>query len=86
MANLWRCRNVWHPLLSEAGDPVWHSGTEEGRKGLQIASAHVCTYGERVVDVFYVKDVFGLKVVHPVRLQEIRHGLTEFLADLEACS
>ena len=30
--------------------------------GLQISSAHVTTYGERAVDVFYVKDVFGLKV------------------------
>lgn len=54
--------------------------------GLQIAPAHVCTYGERVVDVFYVKDVFGLKVVHPARLQEIRHGLTECLADPDSCS
>ena len=31
-------------------------------QGLQIASAHVTTYGVRAVDVFYVKDVFGLKV------------------------
>ena len=27
--------------------------------GLSISSAHIGTYGERVVDVFYVKDVFG---------------------------
>jgi [protein-PII] uridylyltransferase len=32
--------------------------------GLQIASAKITTYGERVVDVFYVKDVFGHKVTH----------------------
>ena len=31
--------------------------------GLQISSAHISTYGERVVDVFYVKDVFGHKVM-----------------------
>ena len=31
-------------------------------QGLQIASAHITTYGVRAVDVFYVKDVFGLKV------------------------
>src|SRR5690606_30289071 len=30
--------------------------------GLQISSAHVTTYGERAVDVFYVRDVFGLKI------------------------
>ena len=29
--------------------------------GLQISSARISTYGERAVDVFYVKDVFGLK-------------------------
>ena len=27
--------------------------------GLQIQTATVSTYGERVVDVFYVKDIFG---------------------------
>ena len=32
--------------------------------GLQITSAKVSTFGERVVDVFYVKDVFGMKVEH----------------------
>ena len=40
--------------------------------GLQIASAHISTYGERVVDVFYVKDVFGLKMEHEERLKHIR--------------
>lgn len=38
---------------------------------LQIASAHVTTYGERAVDVFYVKDLFGLKIVHPDKLKQI---------------
>ncbi len=39
--------------------------------GLQIVSAHVTTYGERAVDVFYVKDVFGLKVEHRAKLRMI---------------
>ena len=43
--------------------------------GLQISSAHISTYGERVVDVFYVKDVFGLKVDHPEKIELIRHRL-----------
>ena len=30
--------------------------------GLQINSTTVSTYGEKVVDVFYVKDVYGLKI------------------------
>src|SRR5262249_9662145 len=29
---------------------------------LNIASAHVATFGERVVDVFYVTDLFGAKI------------------------
>ncbi len=43
--------------------------------GLQVASAHVSTYGERVVDVFYVKDVFGLKVESEDRIKGVRAGV-----------
>jgi [protein-PII] uridylyltransferase len=43
--------------------------------GLQIASAHVTTYGQRAVDVFYVKDVFGLKVENERRLAKLRDAL-----------
>lgn len=42
---------------------------------LQIASARVNTYGERVVDVFYVKDIFGMKVTHPAKLRQIKKDL-----------
>ena len=45
--------------------------------GLQIASAHVSTYGERVVDVFYVKDVYGLKVDREEKLKQIRTAVLE---------
>ncbi|MGF1563611.1 MAG: [protein-PII] uridylyltransferase [Geminicoccaceae bacterium] len=45
--------------------------------GLVIASAHIATYGERVVDVFYVKDVFGLKIVAPNKLNRIRQRLIQ---------
>ena len=48
--------------------------------GLQIVSAHISTYGERVVDVFYVKDVFGLKVEHEDKLKEIDQRLTAAIA------
>jgi [protein-PII] uridylyltransferase len=43
--------------------------------GLQIVSAHVSTYGERVVDVFYVKDVFGLKIEQPTKLARLQERL-----------
>ena len=45
--------------------------------GLQISSAHISTYGERVVDVFYVKDVFGLKVDHEEKLNLLRERLLQ---------
>ncbi|WGF88804.1 [protein-PII] uridylyltransferase [Marinivivus vitaminiproducens] len=48
--------------------------------GLIVASAQVTTYGERVVDVFYVRDVFGLKVRGDVRLRRIRRRLGEALS------
>jgi [protein-PII] uridylyltransferase len=44
-------------------------------QGLQIASAHVTTYGVRAVDVFYVKDVFGLKVENDRKLGTLRGAL-----------
>ena len=43
--------------------------------GLQIFSAHISTYGERVVDVFYVKDVFGMKIMADSKIRQIREGL-----------
>ena len=45
--------------------------------GLQISSAHIATYGEHVVDSFYVKDVFGLKIEHEDKLRQIRRRLLE---------
>ncbi len=48
---------------------------------LQIMSAKVSTYGERAVDVFYVKDVFGLKVTHAAKRDAIRKGLLAALTD-----
>ncbi|HYZ62030.1 MAG TPA: ACT domain-containing protein, partial [Acetobacteraceae bacterium] len=48
-------------------------------QGLQIASAHVTTYGVRAVDVFYVKDVFGLKVENERKLAALRQALLEAL-------
>ena len=47
--------------------------------GLQIASAHVTTYGVRAVDVFYVKDVFGLKVENERKLAALREALLKAL-------
>lgn len=38
---------------------------------LSISAARISTYGERAVDVFYVKDSFGLKIDNPRRARTI---------------
>lgn len=48
---------------------------------LQIATAKISTYGERVVDVFYVKDIFGLKVDSTAKLNKLREALLAALSD-----
>src|SRR5215469_7970909 len=45
------------------------------RLNLQISSAKISTYGEKVVDVFYVKNLFGHKVDQPAKLSEIQKSL-----------
>ncbi len=51
------------------------------QSGLSISSSMVATYGERAIDVFYVRDGFGHKIIHPDRLEAVKTGL---LAALES--
>ncbi len=48
---------------------------------LQISSAKISTFGERAVDVFYVKDGFGMKITHEGRLATIRKTLLEAIRE-----
>ncbi len=50
------------------------------RLGLQIRKSKISTFGEEVVDVFYVKDVFGMKVEHTNKLKQIRESLLQVLS------
>ena len=43
--------------------------------GLQINSASVSTYGEKAVDVFYVRDIFGLKMENETSQEKVRSQL-----------
>jgi [protein-PII] uridylyltransferase len=52
--------------------------------GLQIANAKIATYGEKVVDVFYLKDVFGLKIENEIKIAQIKAALLGVLAETEA--
>ncbi len=49
-------------------------------QALVIKSAHIATYGARVVDVFYVKDVFGMKLAQEAKIGRLRKALLEVLA------
>jgi len=51
--------------------------------GLKINSAHITTYGEHVVDTFYVKDLFGLKVTHRDKIEHIRRELLKVIHPTE---
>lgn len=48
---------------------------------LGISTAHVSSYGERAVDVFYVKDKFGMKITSEVKLKQIREALLDALQE-----
>lgn len=45
------------------------------QEGLQISSAKVATFGAQAVDVFYVRDGFGLKILHPDKLASIESAI-----------
>jgi [protein-PII] uridylyltransferase len=49
--------------------------TALSKLNLNIASAHVATFGERVVDVFYVTDLLGAKISSPTRHAAIKRAL-----------
>ena len=52
-----------------------------GELNLSIGSARINTYGETAVDVFYVKDVFGMKITDESRLADIKAALLEALVE-----
>ena len=47
---------------------------------LNIASAHVATFGERAVDVFYVTDLMGAKIASPTRTAAIKRAMIGLFA------
>src|SRR5205085_12608231 len=50
------------------------------RLNLNIASAHVTTFGEKAIDVFYVTDLTGAKIESATRHTQIQYALTQVLA------
>ena len=50
---------------------------------LDINSAHITTFGERAVDVFYVTDLIGKKISSKTRQESVRKALLAVLSDIE---
>jgi [protein-PII] uridylyltransferase len=57
--------------------------TAISKLSLNIASAHVATFGERARDVFYVTDLMGAQVTAPTRQAAIKRALVHLLKDGE---
>ena len=53
---------------------------------LNIGSAHIVTFGEKAVDVFYVTDLTGTKIVNPARQAAIRRQIIEIFNAADAKS
>jgi [protein-PII] uridylyltransferase len=58
--------------------------TTLSKLNLNIASAHVATFGERAVDVFYVTDLLGAQITSPTRQAAIKRALIALFAAPEA--
>ena len=74
--------NVWsdrHTVIEVSGldrpGLLYDLTNTISRLNLNIASAHVATFGERAVDVFYVTDLTGAKVVSAQRVSAIQRSL-----------
>ncbi len=56
------------------------------RLNLNIASAHVTTFGEKAIDVFYVTDLTGAKIENATRHKQIELALTAVLTPAAAAA
>jgi [protein-PII] uridylyltransferase len=59
---------------------LYEMTTTLSKLNLNIASAHVATFGERVVDVFYVTDLLGAQITAPTRQAAIKRALVALFA------
>jgi [protein-PII] uridylyltransferase len=57
--------------------------TAISKLNLNIASAHVATFGERARDVFYITDLLGAQISAPTRQAAIRSALLHLLSSDE---
>ncbi|PZU84494.1 MAG: [protein-PII] uridylyltransferase [Chelatococcus sp.] len=73
-----------HTVLEVAGldrpGLLYDLTTAIGKLNLNIASAHIATFGEKAVDVFYVTDLTNAKITSTSRQLTIRKTLLEVFA------
>ncbi len=50
--------------------------------GVQIKTANVSTYGDRVVDIFYIKNAFGSKVDDTITIDKIKKSILKILEEI----
>ncbi len=50
--------------------------------GIQINTANVSTYGDRVVDIFYIKNAFGSKVDDKLTIDKIKKSILKALEEI----
>jgi [protein-PII] uridylyltransferase len=60
--------------------------TAISKLNLNIASAHVATFGERARDVFYITDLLGAQITAPTRQAAIKRALIHLLANADAAA
>jgi [protein-PII] uridylyltransferase len=60
--------------------------TALSKLNLNIASAHVATFGERARDVFYVTDLLGAQINAPTRQAAIKSALLHLLSSEDAAA
>lgn len=48
---------------------------------LDVASAHISTFGAQAVDTFYISDAKGDKILEPSRIKSIKKFITSFLEE-----
>ncbi|HEX5213235.1 MAG TPA: [protein-PII] uridylyltransferase, partial [Pseudolabrys sp.] len=63
---------------------LYEMTTTLSKLNLNIVSAHVATFGERVVDVFYVTDLMGAQIASPTRQAAIKRALIALFGDGKA--
>ena len=56
------------------------------RLNLNITSAHITTFGEKAIDVFYVTDLTGAKIENATRHRQIENALMSMLAPPQAAA